>query len=343
VLVIGSPVTTSRGNSLYKGANTESVATVTEYSKTAAEPVRDEQGADAHALRRFLDDPDYILRAWAAILLLCAVDWVWAIHAGLRFSGLMTGVEGVAVFAALGFLISYTGRMLQVGEAAQYCALWFAFAVSLVIYSYVVATLRMPLWDARFDRADVALGFNWSAGYDWIMSSSWLTRWTLEHAYNSMMLQVFASIGFFAIIGRSDRNRELLWIGMVSIIISVTLSGPFPALGPFGKDGMPQWSAVLVTIRDGSVTQFTIDRLQGIVAFPSCHALMALLLMYVHRPPMKTFVPVAIVNTLMLIATPFAGHHYLVDMIAGAAVLAISIPVVNAAMRPRSPARLEAV
>jgi len=49
------------------------------------------------------------------------------------------------------------------------------------------------------------------------------------------------------------------------------------------------------------------------------------------------------VNTLMLIATPFAGHHYLVDMIAGAAVLAVSIPIVNAAMRPRSLARLEAV
>jgi PAP2 superfamily len=328
---------------LYKGANTDSVAAVSEYSKTAAEPLRDALGADAHTSHRFLDDGDYVLRAWAVILLLSAVDWVWAAHAGLHFGGLIVGVKGVAVFAALGFLIAYTGRIGQVAEASQYCALWFAFAVSLVIYSYVVATLRMPLWDARFDRADVALGFNWSAGYDWIMSSSWLTRWTLEHAYNSMMLQVFASIGFFALIGRSDRNRELLWIAMVSILVSVTLSGPFPALGPFTKEGMPQWSAVLVTIRDGSVTQFTLSHLQGIVAFPSCHALMALLLIYVHRPPMKTFVPVAIVDTLMLIATPFAGHHYLVDMIAGAAVLAISIPLVNAAMRPRSLARVEAV
>ncbi|HEV2171841.1 MAG TPA: phosphatase PAP2 family protein [Candidatus Binatus sp.] len=328
---------------MYKGANTESAASVSEYSKTPTAPIRDAWRAEPRAARRFLDDPDCILRAWAAILLLCAVDWIWAAHAGLEFGGLMQGVKGVAVFAALGFIIDYTGRIRQAGEAAHYCALWFAFAVSLVIYSYVVATLRMPLWDARFDRADVALGFYWTAGYDWIMSSRWLTRWVLEHAYNSMMLQVFASIGFFAVIGRSDRNRELLWIAMLSIVISVTLSGPFPALGPYTRDGMPQWSAVLVTIRDGSVTHFSLAHLQGIVAFPSCHALMALLLIYVHRPPLKTFWPVAIVNTLMLIATPFAGHHYLVDMIAGAAVLAVSIPIVNAAMRPRSHARLEAV
>ncbi|HEV2171441.1 MAG TPA: phosphatase PAP2 family protein [Candidatus Binatus sp.] len=328
---------------LYKGGNTESVATASDYSKAAPQTARDRPRGDARVSRSFLDDPDYVLRAWGAILLLCAVDWIWATHAGLRFGELAAAIKGVVVFAAIGFLIEYTGRVRQVAETAQYCALWFAFAVSLVIYSYVVATLRMPLWDARFERADLALGFNWGAGYDWIMSSNWLVRYVLEHAYNSMMVQVFASIGFFALIGRSDRNRELLWIAMLSIVISVTLSGPFPALGPFTTGGIPKWSAVLVTIRDGSATQFTLSHLQGIVAFPSCHALMALLLVYVHRPPMKTFVPAAIVNLLMLIATPFAGHHYLVDMIAGAAVLAISIPIVHAATRPRSHARLEAI
>jgi hypothetical protein len=328
---------------LYKGGNTESVVPAAKYASAAPAPSRDWSGATARISTIVRRDPDYILRAWSAIALLCAVDWIWAGHAGLQFGGLMTAVRGVAAFVALGFLIDYTGRIRQVAEATHYCALWFAFAVSLVIYSYAVATLRMPLWDARLDRADLALGFHWGAGYDWIMSSNWLTRYVLEHAYNSMMLQVFVSIGFFAVIGRTDRNRELLWIGMLAVVISVTLSGPFPALGPYTTGGMPPWSAVLVTIRDSSVTKFTLAHLQGIVAFPSCHALLAILLVYVHRPPVKTFVPVAIVNTLMLIATPFAGHHYLVDLIAGAAMVAITAPIIHAAMRPRSRARLEAV
>ncbi len=291
---------------------------------------------------KFLDERDYILRAWAVILILAATDWLWARHAGFDIGGLMPAVKGVAVFAAFGFLVEFTGRARQVAEAAHYCALWIAFAVALVIYSYVVATLRMPLRDVQFARMDAALGLNWSADYDWITTSRWLIRYTLEHCYNSMMIEVFTSIGYFALIKRSDRNRELLWIGMFAMLVSVTLSGPFPALGPYTIGGMPTWSAVLVSIRNGTLTKFTLADLNGIVAFPSCHAVMAILLVYVHRPPLRTFLPVAIVNVLMLIATPFAGHHYFVDVIAGASILVVSIPIVQAAMRPRSLARLAA-
>jgi hypothetical protein len=324
---------------LDKSVGIDSAAPAAESSEALEVSLRNPSRAEAS--RNLLDDPDYILTAWAVILTLAAIDWLWARHAGIEISGIMRAVEGVGIFAVFAFLVDYIGRVRQVAEAAHYVALWISFAVALVIYSYVVATLRMPLRDVEFARMDAALGFNWSAGFDWIMTSSSMTRYILEHAYNSMMVQVFVSIAFFAVIKRSDRNRELLWIGMLSVIISVSLSGPFPALGPFTKGGMPSWSAVLVTIRDGSATKFTLDHLNGIVAFPSCHTVMAIVLVYVHRPPLRTFVPVAILNALMVVATPFAGHHYLVDMLSGAAIVAISIPIVHAAMRPRSLARLE--
>jgi hypothetical protein len=328
---------------LYKDGQTESAAQAPEYTKAAIATSRDWSGAAARIWIAVRHDPDYILRAWGAILLLCAVDWMWAEYAGLQFAGFMPAVKWVAMMAALGFAIDYFGRVRPAAEAAHYSALWIAFAVSLVVYSYVVATLRMPLWDTRFERADLALGFNWAAGYDWIMSSSKLNRFILEHAYNSLMVQVFVSIGFFAIIGRADRNRELLWIGMLAVVLSVTLSGPFPAVGPYTTGGIPHWSEAMLKIRDGSVTKFTPLQLTGIVAFPSCHALMAVLLVYVHRPPLKTFWPVLVLNILMISAAPFAGHHYLVDLIAGSAMVAIAAPIIHAAMRPRSRARLERV
>jgi len=319
----------------------DSPTPVSGYSEAHVEALRNPVAASARA-SKFLDDRDYMLRAWAVILILAATDWLWARHAGFDIGGIMPAVKGVAVFAAFGFLVDFTGRARQVAEAAHYCALWIAFAVGLVIYSYVVATLRMPLRDVQFARMDAALGFNWSAGFDWIHTSNSALRYILEHAYNSMMVQVFASIGFFALIKRGDRNRELLWIGMFAMLVSVTLSGPFPALGPYTTGGMPSWSAVLVSIRNGTLTKFTLADLNGIVAFPSCHTVMAILLVYVHRPPLRTFLPIAILNVLMLVATPFAGHHYLVDMIAGASILAISIPMVHAAT-PRSLAPIEAV
>jgi hypothetical protein len=326
---------------LLKSSNTESAAPILEYAEAAAESQRGPERANARAPRKILDDPDYILRAWAAIAIVAAIDWLWCRHAGFEIEGLMPAVEGVAMFAVFGFLIGYVGRARPVAEAAHYCALWIAFGVALEIYSYAAATLRMPLWDMQFARADAALGFNWNAGYEWITTSSWMLRYVLEHAYNSMIVQIFASIAFFAVIRRSDRNRELLWIGILSALITTTLSGFFPALGPYGKTGMASWSAVLVTIRDGSLSKFALGNMTGIVAFPSFHTVVAVLLVYVNRPPLRSFVPVAILNALMLVAIPFAGHHYLVDMIAGVAVVTVSILIVNAAMRPRGLLRVE--
>ncbi|HWJ41047.1 MAG TPA: phosphatase PAP2 family protein, partial [Candidatus Limnocylindrales bacterium] len=322
-----------------KSVEIDSAVPVAEYSEAPDVSLRN--SSRANASRKFLDDSDYILRAWAVILTLATIDWLWAKQAGIEISGMMRAVEGVATFAAFAFIVEYTGRVPQVAEAAHYVALWISVAVTVVVYSYVVATVRMPLRDADFARMDAALGFNWSAGFDWIMSLSSVTRYILEHAYNSMMAQVFASIAFFALIKRPDRNRELLWIGILSALITTTLSGLLPALGPYGKGGMPAWSAVLLTIRDGSLSKFALAHMTGIVAFPSFHTVMAVLLVYVHRPPLRSFVPVAILNVLMVVATPFAGHHYLVDLLSGAAVVAISIPIVHAAMRPRSLARLE--
>ena len=128
-------------------------------------------------------------------------------------------------------------------EAAHYCGLWIAFAVALVIYSYVLATLRMPMWDQRFARMDAALGFNWSAGvrlgHVVELAHPFPARARLQQHDGP----TFVSLGFFAIIGRADRNRELLWIGMLAVVLAVTLSGPFPALGPYTTGGMPEWSS----------------------------------------------------------------------------------------------------
>jgi hypothetical protein len=323
--------------------NTDSPAPVSEYSEAPPESLHSPPGARARASRKFLDDPDYIIRAWAAVLIVVAIDWVWAWRAGLEIDGIIPALPGVAMIAAVGFFFDYTGRARPVSEAAHYCALWISFAVALAIYSYVVATLRMPMWDLRFARMDAALGFNWSAGFDWITSSNWTLRYLLSHAYNSIFVQVFFSTGYFALIKRSDRNRELLWIGMLSALITASLSGLFPALGPYVKGHMPAWSAVLVAIRNGSLSKFALADITGVVTFPSFHTVMAVLLVYVHRPPLRSFVPVAILNALMLVAIPFAGHHYLVDMIAGAAVASVSIAIGRAAMGSRSLARPEGV
>lgn len=316
--------------------NTDLVATLSENSETPPEAPYNPPRASPRASWKLLDDSDYILRAWAVIVVVAAIDWVWGRRAGFEISGIIPVAQGVAMIAVVGFFFDYTRRSRQVSDAAHYCALWISFAAATNIYSYVVATLRMPMCDLQLARMDAALGFNWSAGFAQFRSWSWTLRYLLWHAYNSIYVQIFFSIGYFALAKRSDRNRELLWIGMLSSLITTSVSGFFPALGPYLKGDMPWWSAVLVTIRNGTLLKFSLADTTGIIAFPSFHAVLAVMLVYVHRPPLRSFVPMAILNALMLVAIPFAGHHYLIDEIAGAAVAFVSIAIVQAAIRPRS-------
>lgn len=275
--------------------------------------------------------PKDLLVTWVAITAFAAIDWLWVLHAGFTITGIPELLRTVALVGAIGFFFEYTGRSKWVSDAANYLALWISLAIALNVYSYAVATLRMPMWDAQFARADVALGFHWSAIYNSILPHPML-RFVLRHAYNSFLLQIFGSIGYLAIFGHTDRNRELLWIGLVSALITTSLSGVFPALGPYEKE-VPSWSAILVTIRSGGISKFALGEMAGIVAFPSFHTVAAVFLVYVHRHPLRSFIPIAILNAVMVVAIPFAGHHYLVDVISGAGVAVVSILIVRAAMR----------
>ncbi|MGH7814029.1 MAG: phosphatase PAP2 family protein [Candidatus Binataceae bacterium] len=71
------------------------------------------------------------------------------------------------------------------------------------------------------------------------------------------------------------------------------------------------------------------------MTFPSFHTALAILFVYSSRPPCRMFIPLFVLNLTMLLAIPFAGDHYLADMIGGAIVVAASILVTRRAMRRR--------
>jgi membrane-associated phospholipid phosphatase len=90
---------------------------------------------------------------------------------------------------------------------------------------------------------------------------------------------------------------------------------------------------MLITIRAHRETAFSLGALQGVIAFPSFHTVMAILLAYAHRPPSRSFWLVALLNGLMVLAVPPAGHHYLIDAISGALVAVVCIMIIRAGAR----------
>ncbi len=270
----------------------------------------------------------FLTLAWGCIFLLGAVDLSWANLAGLKFAGWPNVILTVGFLAAIGLYYEYSGRNPRLADVGNYAALWVAFSAAGAIFTYVVATMRMPLQDAEFARIDAALGFYWTPWFRYIAAHSFL-KLPLAIAYETMLPQIVGSILFFAHTRRTDRNRELLSIAMLSLIVTTLISGIVPAVGPYIPGHQPAFALVLLTIRDGAVTSFALDNMKGVVTMPSFHTVIAIVLIYVHRPPARSFPVVATLSGLMLLSVPSAGNHYLSDMIAGAAIAAGSIAVVR--------------
>jgi hypothetical protein len=282
-------------------------------------------------------DRGYLLSAWALTLILAGIDLIWAERIGLTFVGWIRVYFILIFLIAVGFIYGYSGRSRRLSDAGNYAALWVAFSAAGAISTYLAATFAMPLRDAEFVAIDSWMGFHWLAWYGFIEAHR-LIQLPLFIAYFTFLPQIIGSILYFAHTRQTSRNAEMLWISMLALIVTTIISAFLPAVGPyvhfFGRQTAD--IVVLMSLRAGGAHTFPIDRMQGIITFPSFHTTIAIIFIYVHRPPSRSFVPVAILNGLMLMGIPSEGHHYLVDMISGAAVAAVCIAAVRRGMRPRA-------
>ncbi|MGH7781120.1 MAG: phosphatase PAP2 family protein [Candidatus Binataceae bacterium] len=236
----------------------------------------------------------------------------------------------MAFLLAIGLFYGLTDRNQRLADAGHYAALWIAFSVAGSIFTYLTATWGMPLCDAALARFDLWLGFDWFAWHAFVASHRAL-RILFEVVYQSFLPQIVLSILYLAHTSRTDRNSELLWTGIISLTITSLIAGCAPALGPFVPGAAPAWTTVLIALRAGALSHFTFNKLEGVITMPSFHAVVAILLIYAHRPPLKSFYPMLVLNVLMLASAPAQGSHYLVDVVAGIVVAVVSIWIVRTA------------
>ena len=118
---------------------------------------------------------------------------------------------------------------------------------------------------------------------------------------------------------------------------------PYYALSEDNSRILPAVSTswpVLYGLRDGTFRFLVAVGAEGIITFPSLHAALAVIVIAAIWPiAVLRWVFVAL-NTMMLIATPIDGSHYLIDVLAGIA-LALLCLIAAQAIAARAAAKSE--
>jgi PAP2 superfamily len=200
------------------------------------------------------------------------------------------------------------------------------------ILSYAaMAASPFPLADALLGQADAALGFDWVAWFTWINAHPTFHS-ALALSYASIPLQLTGLLIYFAY---SDTTRvdELLLAGVLSIAIIIPVMVLLPAVGAWSQHGVgivEPWRSDILALK--SHTLLTIGEPEGIISFPSFHTILGVLFTNMARGR-KWFLPVLVLNLLLIASVMSEGSHYGVDVLSGLAVawmvLAASRPILR--------------
>lgn len=284
---------------------------------------------------------------WAVIMAVAGVDVLW-VASSQRFSfpgwfAAAALLVPVMVMAVLIFrhLRDATFDPLLAGMFRVLMFILFAAAANLSIQTLncLLMSLGRPLADPVLGAADRALGFDWNAYALWIASQPWLRRGLLL-AYSGMVHNIVPLlVGALVFLKRDDRINELAYLSIAAPLACIVIAAWFPAeaawvtvanervVAAYRGDPYPEWLSTFNALR--GTAPMTIDPtvMGGLATFPSFHTCLGLILLWCCRGHWLTLGAGAAGGLAVIAATPVFGGHYLVDMLAGGALMLVLILV----------------
>lgn len=286
---------------------------------------------------------------WGLVGGTCLVVAVWlaATDMELAFRSAAYPAAASLAIAALGAFYRHVRRDDALGTTLLSLSQLIAFTTVGLPFSYLLASLGRPMWDAELHRLDLALGLDWRAYLAFVNDRPMLGG-ALNVAYGSIIPQLVAAVGALGLTGRRLALQRFAFAFIVSGLVTMVISGAMPAMAMFVHLGLgpadypnlvPAAAHVHVAdmeaLRSGAMKVISLTGSEGIITFPSYHAaLAAVFLAAFWSVPWLRPVGVAL-NLAMIAATPIDGGHYFVDVLAGILIAAASLAAAEAIAAPR--------
>ncbi len=274
----------------------------------------------------------------AVVLAIAVADVVWIEATSIHFAWFST-VRVIAVVGLLLVIAEFYARwrpnrefVVMVRETA-----WLlAFSAVAAVLSNLVVTLNLPLVDGSIDAVDRALHLDWPAYYAYVTAHP---RLGLAYALLYFAALPFIAFGIIALplMGRPERASEAVLAAMIGALIAIAISGLWPssgALAYFRPDESLNlhhpivdldYKQAFFDLRSGALKSLTLDDIRGLIAFPSYHAVLNVIIVLAFRGIWKFFWPMLALNIAMLATTPVEGGHHFCDAIGGVAVAIVAV------------------
>jgi hypothetical protein len=252
--------------------------------------------------------------------------WLPASPLNLHIESVLMGLPVRAIFPTIAVVYVYFRPEPRLAMAALAMSEVFLFTIPGPIFSYLNMATGHPFADDLLASGDSRLHFDWVAYTSFVNSHHWLFT-ALRWLYRSSVPQLCSLVLVLSFSGRFASLNRLVFNVMISAFITSIIGGMLPSLGTYNHYDIPDhgiagFVAAIRAVHDGTLTTIDFGHLEGLVSFPSYHTALSAAFILAAWPHRYLRYPVLFWNVALIAGVPVHGAHYLVDIIAGAALAA---------------------
>jgi len=293
----------------------------------------------------------------ASVAMLAAIDCIWALlghfsldlAAYLRLALMTAGLMAGAAF--------YSTLRREPPLAAMLFGAGFlcAFSAGASMFNYFLLTVVGKPIDPMLVEADRMLGFDWYKVMVAMADHPYLNE-VFFRVYNLVLPQMAILLVALAWSGHVEKvYRYCLAVG-IGALVAIFIWAMAPSLGAKSLYTLPpnvmsrltlsvtcEYGRDLLRLLHDGPGYITPADLRGLIAFPSYHGVLAILLIWYARAIRWLRWPFLAINTVVLICTPVQGGHHLVDVLASFPVAALAIFLASLPEKTKSSVKISNV
>lgn len=269
---------------------------------------------------------------WGAVLITLFVEIIW-----IKFSSFQFYYDESYFFIYAGLLAFFYTFYLLYKKFRPDPNIMMAFlsACWLISYtgvaltlSYLAYTTDKPLVTSALAEIDHSLGFYAPSLVLWFWQHKWLNL-IFAFIYNSFLYQKPFTLLYLSLRGRIDQLESFMMQYLIAGFLTIFMGAIFPAEGTYAwYHFQPNAAQAGDLARLYELRQHIVNlgQLNGIVEFPSFHTTLGVIYVYAFRDENKfIFIPILLLNILLIFSCLSHGGHFLIDIIGGIFVAGIAI------------------
>ena len=275
---------------------------------------------------------------------LLAVLMALALQRNVNWPPFLVGYFATVGLAGIGAYVRQVKAAPRIALALVGASIFTGFTAVSSIFIFALFPMVNPLIDPTLIALDARLGYHWPDLIAWLAQYPALAQ-GLGYVYHSSLPQIFLTIILLAALSRELALHRFLLVGIVTLILAVAIWWAMPSVGPSAFQPIPEdhriatglyyspaYGDFLRSLVEVGPPRITPEVITGVVAFPSYHMIMALMVVWFTRGTVA-FLPAALVNTAMVPATLSHGGHHLIDLLGGLAVFALGLWITQRLIR----------